>query len=121
METGPQSTFIIKLNDKIVDQQKNKDEVVPNYSLILDYEAGDTITITVQYNWHWQMGANDYSVVVYAKQDLTIRDSNKETNMLHFDGTLPTGFVCPLCASPMYRETENLPWTPKDQKISSLY
>ena len=47
LEEGPQVSYTIKLNNKIVDVQKDKYEILPNYSKILEYEAGDKITITV--------------------------------------------------------------------------
>jgi len=53
MEKGPQVSYTVKLNGQIVDEQVDKYEILPNYSKILEYEAGDKITISVQYNWHW--------------------------------------------------------------------
>lgn len=47
MEKGPQVSYTVKLNNQIVDEQKDKYEILPNYSKILDYEIGDKITITV--------------------------------------------------------------------------
>ena len=51
-----------------------------------DYEAGDVFTMNVGWDWGFGPEAQDFSVLVYSTQDLEVKDSNGETNMLHMDG-----------------------------------
>lgn len=41
-------------------------EYYPNRCFV----AGDIITVKVKYNWNFNLGSRDFSVVVYSKQDL---------------------------------------------------
>lgn len=50
-----------------------------------DYEAGDVFTMEINYTWDFFM-ARDYTIKVYSSQELEVRDSNGETNMIHMDG-----------------------------------
>ena len=60
------------------------------YTFILDddhsssYEAGDTIKISVFWNWRNQRANRDYSVVVYAQQPIKILDELGRTNQREF-------------------------------------
>ena len=80
------------------------------------YSAGTVLSMTTKFNWHWQLAARDYSIVVYAKQNVTIKDSGGKTNMLHYDGQSPSGFT-----GSRYR-TEQTGWTPNfsTQRVTSL-
>lgn len=50
-----------------------------------NYTAGDEFSLQVSYNW---FGATkeDFTVKVYSKQDLVIKDSSGNTNQIHMDG-----------------------------------
>lgn len=56
------------------------------------YEAGDNFTISVQYDWHWST-ARDYTVQVYSRMDLEIKDWRNETYEFYMDGDTPNGFT----------------------------
>lgn len=50
-----------------------------------DYSAGDVFTIQVDYTWK-TFHAKDYTIKVYSKQTLEVKDSDGSTNMIHMDG-----------------------------------
>ena len=50
-----------------------------------DYDAGDVFTMEIDYTWDLFF-AKDYTIKVYTSQELEVRDSNGETNMIHMDG-----------------------------------
>lgn len=56
------------------------------------YKAGDKIRLEVIYSWMLGVAPRDYTIMVYSKQDLKIKDANGHTNMLHMDGQEPSGF-----------------------------
>ena len=57
-----------------------------------DYNAGDTFKVRARYEW---LGApdKDYTVKVYSKQNLEIKDSRGQTSVIHMDGQAPSGFT----------------------------
>ena len=57
-----------------------------------DYEAGDVFTMEINYYWDLFF-AKDYTIKVYTNQELEVRDSYGETNMIHMDGQEPSGFT----------------------------
>ena len=57
-----------------------------------DYEAGDTFQFRVHYYWYGYT-AEDFTVKVYSKQALEVKDQRGHTNELHMDGTQPSGFT----------------------------
>jgi len=57
-----------------------------------DYEAGDIFTIEYDTMWFFSPIPRDYTIKVYSSQDLEIKDSDGNTNMLHMDGQQPSGF-----------------------------
>jgi hypothetical protein len=57
-----------------------------------DYVAGDVFRMQVTYDWFGNV-PRDYTVKVYSKQSLTVRDENGNKNMVHMDGTSPSGFT----------------------------
>lgn len=64
-----------------------------NYPLLLtNYNAGVVFTITVQFTW-FGSPAPDYTVKVYSQQDLEIKNHRGLTNVLNYDGTLPSAFT----------------------------
>ena len=50
-----------------------------------DYSGTDTFAMQVVYDW-WGSTKEDFTVKVYSKQDLTIRDPDGNTNQIHMDG-----------------------------------
>lgn len=46
----------------------------------------------VKYDWFGQP-IKDFTVSVYSKMDLEIRNEEGETNMWHMDGNYPSGFL----------------------------
>jgi hypothetical protein len=60
--------------------------------LITDYQGGDTFKIVVSYTW-FDSPAKDYTLSVYSKQELEIRDQEGEMSVLHMDGQEPSGFT----------------------------
>jgi len=79
-----------------------------------NYTAGEKFIITVQYDWQYGLKmypARDYTVKVYSKQDLDVKDSLGRTNMWHMDGQFPSGFT-----NSHYRKdttTYTSTWTPR--------
>ena len=57
-----------------------------------DYEAGATFRFKVDYRWYGY-SAEDFTVKVYSKQDLEVKDQKGNTNQLNMDGTQPSGFT----------------------------
>jgi len=57
-----------------------------------DYNNGDVFTLKVKYLW-FGSPEPDYTVKVYSKQNLAIRDSDGVTNEIHMDGQCPSGFT----------------------------
>lgn len=61
-------------NNKLVDSFLRKPEFQPFWYTAQqsDYGIGDTFTISVQYDWNSQSVSRDYSVIVYAQQNIAI-------------------------------------------------
>ena len=57
-----------------------------------DYTANTSFLLMVKYYW-MNSPAKDYTVKVYSKQNLSVLDSNGNTNMKHMDGQTPSGFT----------------------------
>jgi hypothetical protein len=65
--------------------------------MIENYTAGQQLTIFVGYYWYGSP-KRDFTVKVYSKDDLELYDEDRNTNMLHNDGTEPSEFdECRLC------------------------
>jgi hypothetical protein len=60
--------------------------------LLTSYSAGDVFKVVVGYTW-FNSPAKDYTVKIYSKQSLSVKDSTGATNIKHMDGKLPSGFV----------------------------
>ena len=65
--------------------------------LINNYYAGDTITIVVEYSWNNGVAVanipSDYTISVYSKQVLKIKDALGVTNQMYMNGRSPSGFT----------------------------
>jgi len=77
-----------------------------------EYSAGDTFYIAVQYNWaglyDWRTHPfSDYTLHVYSKQNLEVKNSKGNTNMWHMDGQYPSHFE-----DSHYRK-DTTDWTPE--------
>lgn len=59
--------------------------------MVTDYDAGQTFTIQVQFDWDGSP-RRDFTVIVYSADGNDVTDENGETNMLHTDGNLPSEF-----------------------------
>jgi hypothetical protein len=59
---------------------------------VTSYNGGDKFKVVVQYTWD-QQPAKDYTVKIYSKQNLEVKDANGATNMIHMDGQQPSGFT----------------------------
>lgn len=69
---------------------------IPMQVLEADYSASDVFTIKAQFNWRASFQtypAKDYTVKVYSKQNLEVKDSSGKTNMWHMDGQFPSAFT----------------------------
>lgn len=53
--------------------------------IVSSYSAGDIFEMKVKYAW-FNSPAPDYTVSVYSKQTLELKDSDGKTNMKHMDG-----------------------------------
>ena len=60
-------------------------QTYPMYVHYSDYSGTDTFAMQVVYDW-WGSTKEDFTVKVYSKQDLTIRDPDGNTNQIHMDG-----------------------------------
>ena len=60
--------------------------------LITSYNAGDVFKVRAKYLWLGSP-AKDYTVKIYSKQSLEVKNFLGQTNILHMDGQLPTGFT----------------------------
>ena len=56
------------------------------------YTSDTTFTITVDYFFASDHPYKDYTLRVYSKLNLDVKDSEGNTNMLHMDGQEPSGF-----------------------------
>lgn len=56
------------------------------------YSGGDVFKVRAKYNW-FDSPAKDYTVKIYSKQSLEVKDSTGQTNILHMDGQSPSGFT----------------------------
>ena len=93
MGLPPYITLTVTQNNEII--LDNAEYALWSRPLIIqeaDYNAGDVFRINVGWDWGFGPEAQDYSVLVYSTQDLEVKDSNGETNMLHMDGQEPSGF-----------------------------
>jgi uncharacterized membrane protein YgcG len=57
-----------------------------------DYNANDVFTLKIKYLW-FGSPEPDYTVKVYSKQDLAVRNSDGQQNVVHMDGQCPSGFT----------------------------
>ena len=73
----------------------NISEAMPWHLIIGEssYKAGDVFDIKLKYDWNGQMSGRDMTLTIYSKQDLSIKDKQGYTNMLHYDGNSPSGFT----------------------------
>ena len=46
----------------------------------------------VKYKWY-DSPARDYTVKVYSKMDIPVKDSSNRKNIVHMDGQIPSGFT----------------------------
>jgi hypothetical protein len=60
--------------------------------LVTSYNAGDIFKVVVKYMW-FDSPAKDYTVKIYSKQTLEVKNSSGETNVIHMDGQEPSGFT----------------------------
>ena len=60
--------------------------------LITTYNGGDVFQIKVDYTW-FNTPHKDYTVKIYSKQDLSIKDSDNKSVIYHMDGKEPSGFT----------------------------
>jgi hypothetical protein len=56
------------------------------------YSAGDVYKVVVGYTW-FNSPAKDYTVKIYSKQSLEVKNASGETNIQHMDGQEPSGFT----------------------------
>jgi len=77
--------------------QYNYKKYHENYAVpikVTNYEAGDVVTISVTYSWNAGDSTDniprDYSLSVYSRQLLFIKDSEDKWNQLFGDGRLPS-------------------------------
>ena len=57
------------------------------------FKANMPLKIKVKYEYYQSLYGNDYTVKTYAKPAAQIKDKNGKTNMIHMDGTSPSGFT----------------------------
>mmetsp|Transcript_14015 Transcript_14015/g.23812 ORF Transcript_14015/g.23812 Transcript_14015/m.23812 type:complete len:87 (+) Transcript_14015:1228-1488(+) len=50
-----------------------------------EYESGDQFRIEVQYDWEMSPSP-DFTLKIYSRQELEIRDAKGEMNVWHMDG-----------------------------------
>lgn len=60
--------------------------------LLTSYAGGDVFKVRAKYLW-FNSPAKDYTVKIYSKQALEVKDSTGATNILHMDGQSPSGFT----------------------------
>lgn len=63
---------------------------VPIQVLEADYSAGDVFRMNVDINWYynlWFFGPMDYTVMVYSKQNIDVKDASGSTNQIDMPGT----------------------------------
>tara|TARA_B110000285_G_scaffold232359_1_gene303236 strand:+ start:1251 stop:1982 length:732 start_codon:yes stop_codon:yes gene_type:complete len=64
-----------------------------NYPLLVTtYSAGVVFKFAVQYTWFGSV-APDYTITVYSKQNLEVKNANGGTNVVNYDGTEPSGYT----------------------------
>lgn len=81
------------------------------------YSAGDKFIMTVAYDWEYGSSsypwkAQDYTLKIYSKENLEIKDADGKTNMWFMDGRYPSAFT----KSHYRQETDR--WTPTWQPRS---
>lgn len=82
----------------------------PYYVAESEYAAGDKFILEVQYDWTYGWSnypGNDYTLKIYSKQNLEIKDENGETNMWNMDGQFPSRFT------KSHFRTETTRWMPE--------
>jgi hypothetical protein len=57
-----------------------------------DYSKNSQYIIRVDYKWY-NSPARDYTVKVYSKMDVPVKDSNGKLSITHMDGQVPSGFT----------------------------
>ena len=87
--------FTIYKNGEIFKEHKNISESHPYFLTAAEsqYKEDDIFTIKLKYDWNGQMAGRDMTFSIYSKQNLSIKDKNGFTNMLHYDGNEPSGFT----------------------------
>lgn len=89
----PTVTFKLSKNDETLTELKYSEQRHKPYLVREDsYGEGDVFKMSVQYDWHWST-ARDYTVTVYSKLPLEIRDWRNETYQFYMDGDTPNGFT----------------------------
>jgi hypothetical protein len=94
MSAHPEITInLYRGNLQLVNNFKYSDVAsTPIILLSNQYLAGDVLTVKVQYDWHGNSGANDYTVSMYSRQNLEIKDSSGKTNQIYMDNVnTPSG------------------------------
>lgn len=95
---GFSTIYFVVVNDRTSERwYKYYYEQYHNPMLIApsSYIAGDTFTITVSNDWYGTP-SRDYTIMLYSKIEegsSWIKNSDGYANMMHMDGSLPTGFV----------------------------
>lgn len=74
--------------------------------LITSYSAGDVYKVRAAYTW-FNSPSPDYTVKIYSKQTLQVKSSTSTTNMIHMDGSSPSGFT-----NSTYKGMDNTDWKP---------
>lgn len=68
----------------------------PLQVLEASYSANDIFKLSVMYDWDYGLDkypARDYTVKVYSKQNLQVKNSAGQTNMWNMDGQYPSAFT----------------------------
>jgi len=60
--------------------------------LLTSYSGGDVFKVRAKYLW-FNSPAKDYTVKIYSKQALEVKDTTGSTNIVHMDGQYPSGFT----------------------------
>jgi hypothetical protein len=89
----PQVTYTVKKNGNILKTMTYEEQWIEPYLVAEStYAAGDAFTMEIDYYWD-TFYAKDYTIKVYSKQTLSVKDSKGNTNMIHMDGKEPSGFT----------------------------
>ena len=80
--------------------------------MLTSYAAGDVFKVRVGYTW-FNSPSPDYTVKIYSKQTLEVKDAQGLKNQINMDGSTPSGFTYST-----YKGMSDLSWkpaVPKDQ------